>query len=267
MFSKFRLWKNDKSEKMKDELNYNNIEELLNNLPDNFKILEETIDIEIQKEFFDSAQNIQFSADSDTIAELIDQLNDSNTKLEDKKLVLQKLSMTDSVESFRAIENFRKDPPVELKDWTVLAFQQSQMIIQSSLLEEQQVFISTGLGGKLDKLRYFLIFPYASRLDIDEIQKEMLKKELSFVLEQNNGELEEIEFLYGYATAFALIPLNIFVSDMIKDILLECNQYGHYLTEDVIITNIKKFNHEEILEILKKYEQQNKSGSSGSTTI
>ena len=252
---------------MENELNYTNIEELLNNLPDNFKILEETIDVEVQKEFFESAQDLDFNATSNEIEALIDQLNDGNTTISDKKVVLQKLSMTDSIESFRAIEAFRKNPPEELRDWVVLALQQSQMIIQSSLLEEQQVFISTGLGGKNDKLRYFLIFPYASLLEINDIQKEVLEKELGFFLEQYDGELEEIEFQNGYATAFGLIPLSMPASEMIKDVLTECNQYGHYLTDDVIITNIKKFNHEEILAILKKYEQQSKPGDSGIATV
>ena len=252
---------------MENELNYNNIQELLNNLPENFKILEETIDIDVQKEFFETAKDLEFKADPEGIEELIDQLNDSNSNLEDKKRALQKLSLTDSVESFRAIEEYRKNPPIELKDWTILAMQQSQMIIQSSLLEEQQVFISTGLGGKMDKLRYFLIFPYTTKQKITSIQKNMLEKELNFVLDRNKGKLEEIEFQREYATAFALISLNTIASDLVKEVLNECNQLGSYLTDDVIITNIKKFNHEEILNIIKQYEQQDKSGTAGATTI
>lgn len=242
---------------LENGLNYNNIEELLNNLPENFKILEETIDIDVQKEFFESSQDIDFNANSNEIEKLIRQLNDGNLAFNDKKLVLQKLAMTDSIASFRAIEAFQRNPPIELRDWAILALQQSQMIIQSSLLDEQQVFISTGLGGKNDKLRYFLIFPYELQIEIDAIQKNMLEKELGFFLQQYNGELEEIDFNVGYATACGLVPLAMPVSEMIKEILAECNQYGNYLTNDVIITNIKKFNHIEIIEILKKYEQKN----------
>ena len=242
---------------MKHKLNYDNIEELLNHLPNNFKILEETIDIDVQKDFFESTKNLNFDPAEAEIDTLIQQLNDQNTKIDDKKIILQKLAMIDSVISYRAIEQFRQNPPPELKDWVILALQQSQMILQSSLLEEQQVFISTGLGGRMDKLRYFLIFPYRSRSELDVLQKETLEKELRFFLNLNEGELEEIEFHTLYATALALIPLTVYAAELIKEVLTECNQYGNYLTEDVIITNIKKFNHEEILEILKKYEQQN----------
>lgn len=249
------MWKYKNFDKMKNKLNYNNIEELLNNLPDNFKILEETIDVEVQKDFFESAQNLDFNTTATDIKALINELNDKSTAIPDIKIVLQKLSMTDSIESFRAIEAFQKDVTEELNDWTILALQQSQMIIQSSLLDEQQVFISTGLGGKNNRLRYFLIFPFVSLIEINDIQKEILEKELGFFLNQYSGQLEKIEFHNGYATAFALIPLDMKASEMIKDILSECNQYGQYLTDDVIITNIKKFNHEEILDILKKYER------------
>lgn len=240
---------------MENELNYDNIERLLDNLPDNYKILEETIDIETQKEFFETAQNLDFNTSSIDITVFINQLNDNEISLADKKVLLQKLSMCDSIVAFRAIEAFRINPPKEINDWVILALQQSRMIIQSSLLDEQQVFISTGLGGKNSMLRYFLIFPYTPSLTINSIQKEVLEKELAFFLEQYNGVMEEIIFQTSYATALALIPLDMKPSEMIRDILNECNQFGQFLSENIIITNIKKFKHEQILSIIKKYEQ------------
>ncbi len=39
----------------------------------------------------------------------------------------------------------------------MLAFQENKMLLESSLLDENQILISTGLGGKGMKLRYFTV--------------------------------------------------------------------------------------------------------------
>ena len=107
----------------------------------------------------------------------------------------EKLAIIDSVEAFRALENCNIVPQLELREWAILALQQSNMLIHSSLLDEQQVFISTGLGGKNDKLRYFLIFPYKyTESEVNKIQKNSLKSELSFFLEKQEGIVEKIDF-------------------------------------------------------------------------
>lgn len=242
---------------MKNDSIYNNITDVLNNIPDNYKILEETIDIDVQKDFFESSKFLIIDPNIDKISKLIKQLNSIDIKTDERKIILQKLAMIDSVEAYRAIEEYCKHAEHQLKDWSILSLQQSRMVLQSSLLDEQQVFISTGLGGKTDKLRYFLIFPYSNNVTINEIQQNALEQELNFFLNRYNGELEEIEFNKNkYASVLALIPLKAAVAEMIKEVLAECNQLGNYLTDDVIITNIKKFSHEEIIDILKRYDEE-----------
>jgi hypothetical protein len=209
---------------MNNELNYNNIEDLINNLSNNFKILEETIDIELQREFFEQSRKIDIKKEERAICELINDMNQEEINIEDKKITILKLAMVDSVEAFRALEDYSKKAPKYLKDWTILALQQSQMILQSSLLDEQQVFISTGLGGKDDKLRYFFIFPYKAPENVGKIQQSILKKELDFFMGQYNAEFESIEYGDDYATALALVPLKTDIADLIKELLDECNQ-------------------------------------------
>lgn len=246
---------------MNNELNYNNIEDLLNNLSNNFKILEETIDIELQREFFEQSKKIDIKKEERAISELIDDMNQEEINIEDKKITILKLAMVDSVEAFRALEDYSKKAPKDLKDWTILALQQSQMILQSSLLDEQQVFISTGLGGKEDKLRYFFIFPYKSPEKVGDIQQSTLKKELEFFMKQYNADFEKVEYGDDYATALALVPLKTDIAGLIKELLDECNQYGDFLSEDVIITNIKKFEEPEIKEILKRNRENKTNGN------
>lgn len=235
---------------------YNNLEEVLGNIPDNYKIMEETIDLDVQKDYFELTKDLHIDPETDLASELIGQLNNHEIPVEDLKIVLMKLAMIDEVEVFRALEKYSQQPNPELKDWALLALQQSRMVIQSSLMDEQQVFISTGLGGKDNKLRYYLIFPFNNTETISIIQSDALSSELKFFFERNMGLIEEIEFQHLFATAMVLLPIKANIPEIVKEILAECNQLGNFLSEDVLITNMKKFSHSEIIEILEKYEQK-----------
>jgi hypothetical protein len=246
---------------MDDEINYDEINELLNNLPDNFNILEETVDIDVQKDYFEATKKLKKIPESSQIGSLIEELNNSENNNEELKNVLQKLASIDSVEAFRAIEKYTLSPRPELKDWSILALQQSRMILQSSLCDEQQVFISTGLGGKNNKLRYFLIIPFKNieENNLSDTQKSILEKELQYFSGLYDAEYESIEFTEKFATSLILFPLKAPVADMIRDLLDECNQYGDFVSEDIIITNIKKYNNDEVVELLKNHEKEFKN--------
>lgn len=241
---------------MENKINYDNINEVLSNIPDNFKILEETIDIEVQKEYYDTSKSIEIDHKTDNLHWLIETLNLPESDLKTQKNILQRMAIIDSVESFRAIESFCESTNPDIKDWAVLALQQSRMVLHSSLLDEQQIFISTGLGGKNNKLRYFMIFPYKNHATLNNIQKSSLEKELLYFLERNNSEFEEITFYNRFATATSLIPLKAPVTEIIGETIEECNQLGDFLSDDVIITNIKKFDENEIIEIIANHEKQ-----------
>jgi len=241
---------------MSTENTFDNIDEVLSNIPDNYSIMEESIDLEVQKEFFESIKNLKKEPNSESTEALIEALSQN---IEDKsklKTILQKLSTIDAVNAYRAIEEFNKNAQGELKEWSLLAFQQSRMVIQSSLMGEQQVFITTGLGGKNNMLRYYLIFPYNNRKELTKIENQTLKSELEFHFSAYNGIIEEIEYQSKYSTALVLIPLKTNITDLVNIVLNECNQFGNYLSENVLITNMKKFTTEEILQILENNEEE-----------
>jgi len=235
---------------MELENTYNNIEEVLSNIPENYKIMEEIIDLEIQKDYFESAKNLILDPDTDTLNNLIKNLNNDQTPVDTLKIILMKLALIDAVEAFRAIETYHKQPHPDIKDWSLLSLQQSRMVIQSSLLGEQQVFISTGLGGKENKLRYLLIFPYNNRAKLSAVQKKAIKSELNFFVVRNMGIIEEIEIYKYYTAAMVLLPIKANIPDIIKEILEECNHFENFLTNNVMITNMKKFSHDEIIKII-----------------
>jgi hypothetical protein len=142
-----------------------------------------------------------------------------------------------------------------LKSWAVLALQENRMLLQSSLLDEQQVFISSGLGGKGQKLRYFVVFINQSKSEmLNETQRKLLKDELIFELKKHDGEFELIDFMEGFATSQVMLPLKADLKNIFRNVVDECNQYGNFLLEDMIVTNVKVLSKGEIIQMLNKNE-------------
>jgi hypothetical protein len=170
-----------------------------------------------------------------------------------KKKILTALATSAEVEDFRTIEKLSdSEPDPELKEWTILALQESRMLMQSSLLDEQQVFISTGLGGKGQKLRYFVVFLNQSGGELSAIQKKLLHDELKYALEKSEGELEELTSMIDFTTALVILPITSALRELFQGVIDECNQYGNFLQDDMVITNVKKLNPMEILDLLKQ---------------
>ena len=232
---------------------YQNIRKVLDDLPDNFSILEEQIDIEVQMKYFERARKVRSRKRASECFENREQLFAPETSNARKKEILLSIAILDDVKAFRTIEKFVDVAEGELKQWATLAFQESKMLIQSTLLDEQLVFISTGLGGKGQKLRYYVVFINKNQQEIlNPIQQKLLKDEVIFELSHHDGEFESMDFSEGFATVLAMLPLQSDLKQIFRNIIEECNQYGDFLDDDMIVTNVKVMSRTEILEMLKQ---------------
>jgi hypothetical protein len=241
---------------MDDDLLYRKIQEALDHIPDNFNVLEEQIDVQLQMQYFEFAGKLRESEDIGRLIDNKDILFERGTNTEEKKKVLAALASSAEVEAFRTIEKYLKKPDRELKDWAILALQEGRMLLHTVLLDEQQVFISTGLGGKGQKLRYFVVFLNNLGSTLSGMQKKLLHGELKDVLEKNEGELEEFTEMIDYTTAVVILPLKAPLKEIFRGIIDECNQYGNFLKEDMVITNVKKLNPVEIVDLLNQQRNQ-----------
>jgi hypothetical protein len=237
---------------MNEEFLYRKIQEALKNIPENFNILEEQIDVQLQMTYFEFSRKLREEEDLGALIDNKDTLFDPLVLAGNKKKILVALASSAEVEAFRTIERFLKNPDTGLKDWAILALQESRMLLQSSLLDEQQVFISTGLGGKGRSLRYFVVFLNKEGAGLTKMQQKLLRDELSYTIEKNEGELEEFDVMLDFTTAMVILPLKAQLKDIFRAIIDECNQYGDFLDEDMVITNVKKLNTTEIVEILQQ---------------
>lgn len=238
---------------MEHENIYDKIMELFGKIPENFSILEEQIDIKTQMTYFEESKKIkEDKPDKEEVLSRKDDLFNEELDIDAKKELLVLLANLDDVEAFRAIEKYYKEVPDSLKEWTALSLQESRMTLESSLLNENQVIISTGLGGKGKKLRYFAVLAAKNELSFSELQERLLEKELEFSVRKNDGELEEVRFEECYCMFTSLIPLNVSIKEIIRIAIEECNQIGDFINPKFLLTNVKVFSLDEIAESWSK---------------
>ncbi len=235
---------------MADENIYDKLKEIFGGIPGNLNVLEEEIDINLQVEYYEYAKEHRNKITEDEVISRKENLFEQGISHEDKKSLFVQLASLDNVEAYRTIERYVKDPEKELREWAVLAYQESRMLIESKILNENQVFISTGLGGKGDKLRYFVVFFSNKGKPFNSFQKKVLQNESEFHFKQCDAEIEEIVYYNTFATFKVVIPLSVPLKNLFKDIILETNQYGDFLMSNFIITNVRCLSEQEIYDFL-----------------
>jgi hypothetical protein len=231
-----------------------NIYDLINNYFDigeeGINIIEEQIDSDVQMEYFEYSKNKESNRSEHEIILEKDLIFDDSISIDQKKLLFVQLASLNNVEAYRTIEEYLKKPNVKLFEWAYLALQESRMLLESKLLEESKVLITTGLGGKGNKLRYFIVFFTDDGETFTNLQKEIINNELSFAFKSIGAEVEDIIFEDNFALVLSIVPIHIPVQKLFDSIISECNEFGGFLFKDYIITNLKVMSLDEIREFL-----------------
>jgi len=238
---------------------YDKIQEIFGEVPGTFSILEEKIDIDLQMEYFEFSRAIKKDLDAGSVMEQRAQIFDFQQDVMHRKSLFAMLASLEEVVAYRTIEKYLKEGHQELRNWAILALQESRMLLESKLLEENQVFISTGLGGKGSKLRYFVVLIGKEKTGFSDLQKKIIKNEFEDTLAKCDAEIEKVEFLGHFATLVVMVPLKVALKDVFRSAIIECNQYGDFLKSNFIITNVKELNLTEIKDFMKKQQQANPS--------
>ena len=235
---------------------FENIKKMIDDDPENVRILEEVIDVDLQAKYFKAARKVKKNLNADEALERRDELFDENASIELKKLLLSQLASVNKVEAFRAIELYSQKPDAGLREWSILALQESRMLIHSLLLDKSPIFISTGLGGKGSKLRYFVVFVTEKGEPFEEFQKALINSELGFMMKNHDSEVEEVQFYSNYCTISILIPLRESVKDAISSVVNNCNELGGFLKSEFMVTNVKRMSSSEIeAAIVKEFDR------------
>lgn len=230
---------------------YEKLQEYLGLNEESISILEETIDTSTQMEYFEYSRNHTPTKTEEEIIDSKDVLFDKTFPTEGKKTTLIELASLNNTEAYRTIEKYLHEPNIKLYDWACLALQESRLHIETNLLDESKVLISTGLGGKGLKLRYFIVLFTPDDLEITKRQQEIIRKELCYFLPKYGAELEDVLFEESFASILAVVPMKVNLQSLFRKIITECNELGSFLFNDFIITNLKALHTEEIRELLR----------------
>ncbi len=235
------------------------LKEIIGDQKVSFSILEEEIDVELQMEFFDFIKKEKPNfREFNELLNVIDTLFDNEANDDEKKKIIAELSQSAEVKAYRTIEKYISNNTGSIIEWAKLAIQQCRMNLESELLDEKQVFISTGLGGKNNSLRYFVVLYKKDKSEYDKTQKKIVRNEFEYCFKNNDCEIEKLKFNDDYVSMIVLMPLKIDLNDVFDCALLEINKMGNFLSENYIITNVKKLTKREIYKaIMKKKNSDN----------
>lgn len=226
----------------------------LDNLKGNLHILESSVPVEKQMEYFHFSENVKkdktvhpISIDDQIIA-----LNMPETSLEEKKYFMVKLAGTAEVPAYRALEAYAHEPDPDLSDWAAMALMEARIALEAELSDEKQVFISTGLGGKDARLRFFTLLKATDLKPFSDYQRQLIEREFPFFLQKHEGEIESMEVKDKYITLVFLMHFNKNIKLALDEAVTECNQYGDFINPSFLITNVKIYSEEEIQKELEK---------------
>jgi len=220
---------------------------------DSFHILEDLVPIEEQMAYFRYFDRLRKENNLFVRDEEVAILFSPDESIDRKKRSLTLLASIPDVGAYRSIETYHSSPQdPELFHWSSMALVSSRIILSSDLSGQQQVYISSGLGGHDKKLRFFALFTTKNRQALTDLQKEIVEREFFFQLRKAEVEIEQFEMKNKYFTFLMLFPFDRDVRSSLNAAITECNQYGDFLDLKFLFTNVKVLNEEEIENILQK---------------
>lgn len=226
-------------------------------LQGHFHILEQSISVELQLEYFKYSERMRTESrpvvlDDERYTILTGTLTDPEAPEEELKESLVTLALSKDVRAYRFLEGYVHNAPEQVKDWSELALMESRMGLESEFSDEKQIFISTGLGGKGDKLRFFTLFSSVEKHTFEEYQKKVIEREFEYYLSKQDCEIEKLEIRNYYVSMVFLIPIRVDIKMVLDTVVQECNQYGNFLSKIFTVTNVKILTEGEIRKLLDK---------------
>lgn len=236
--------------------NFDSLKDFLAQMDDNIAIIDGNIPVDIQMKYYEFLGKIVEKLDKDETEAHAKDLYSEEVSVEEKKKLLISLASFDDVRFFRLIEEYNKKPNKALKHWSNMAYQHAKINLENSFLPNKKVLISTGLGGKENKLRYFVVLMKDDReTPFTDTQKKVIKNETEIVFKDNEVDMEEINFTHNYLSIQILVAIKIPVQSVFLDVIANCNELGHFMSEHFIVTNVKVLEQKEIEDILNKKEK------------
>ena len=224
------------------------------NMGGQFNIMENRVPVAQQLEYFEFTRRFQKKkrkiSDNDFIQ--YKEKLENDTPRDEKKKILALLALSTEIRAYRLLEQYVQEAKDDLVNWATMALMESRMWIESELTEKKQVYISTGLGGKGGKLRFYALILAINGVPFEDYQRKVIKTEFECVLAKNDCEMERLTIKNNYIELVFLMPLKVDLRKILETLVLECNVYGNFLSLKFQATNVKEFNQNEVNQILER---------------
>jgi hypothetical protein len=208
------------------------IENILDSIPNEFRVIENKIKAKIIDEYYEIAGDL-----GNKNQDKIRQNQDKGTELKaenDIKELLVCLSEIGDLQSYRTIEEITKSGKPEILNFSFVALKFARLNLENSLSDEPIGFITSELGGKGNKTRcYFVV---KSKDKIENSKESKIIDELNDICNKNDSELEEIENHEKYILVKILVSIDYAIGNIIDKLTSRCS----FLGEEYICNNVEK---------------------------
>ncbi|HET6559895.1 MAG TPA: hypothetical protein VFG54_21390 [Prolixibacteraceae bacterium] len=220
--------------------------------PEELDILEEGIDFQTQKDYLEYSHSFgRGELTEEQTIDLGNMLYNHQLPVDGKKKALTLLAHLGSMTALRQLEKYYNNPDKELKQWAALALQECKMFVENILTDEMTGFISSGLGGHQNRMRYyFLVLPLEGKL-FTERQKEVIKDEFTIVAKNLRSLVESFDLSDTHVGMTALLPMDIAVATFVESGIKNCNELGEFVFEFYYAANTEIPNEAEIVKIIR----------------
>lgn len=220
-----------------------------------FHVLEQQVPVELQMEYFKYSEQLRKKAirlEESDYNSFRNDLYEKGLPVEQKRYALSALATSHQVKAFRILEEYARHPDPEISNWTYMALMESRISIESELLDKKQIYISTGLGGKGDKLRFYILLFAAEKKPFEDYQRHVIDREFAYALPQYDCEIERLTIQDIYVELVFLIPVQADIKSILENVIKECNEYGNFLSPVFTVTNVKELSRDEIASLIRK---------------
>ncbi len=223
--------------------------------------LEEPVPLSVQAEYFKQSIALRMTKDDKSLHSYVPEeaervLFDTEKPNSVRRMALSRLAISGRVEAFRVIEDFLEVARGELRQWALMAKLECRVAMMSDLVDEKQIAVASGLGGRDNLMRFMGLFHTARLQEFLPFQVELFFKELEYRMEQYGGQVESKEVGYNYINVSFLLPIQSPIKEIFTGLILECNLYGNFLGDSFLVTNSQPITLDVINETLAKYARE-----------
>jgi len=222
------------------------------NSPGKIRLVEDGIDIEIQKDsIYESHKYNCRGLRAQVIENLERTLLSTKLSIEDKKKALGILANVGTAAACRTLSNYAEKPDEKLMEWVIMAQKECGIFLECEFSDESEVVIFSGAGAKINKMRcYFLILPTGDNI-FSPLQHKIIEHEMTYISRYLNCEIEDFKFLDRYVSLNVFIQMDVAIASFMEGGIKNCNVFGNFVLEDYYATNIGIPDKEEIEVIIK----------------